>query len=65
MNLSNGWELIVIPYNRESPMVNHKGNEIAADEELKTFYCWETWMVAAGTISVIKACETYISNWSK
>ncbi len=65
MDLSNGWQIKVIPYNCESPMRYHIGNGIAADDDSKTFYCWETWMVTAGSTSVIKACEEYITNWSK
>ena len=63
MQLINDWELMVIPYGEQSPMENHKGGaEIAADDENKLFYCWESWLVTVGTDSVIKACNQYINR---
>jgi len=63
MELSNNWNLIILPYNSESPMKNHKGgNEIAVDNDSHTFYAWESWTVTAGLDSVKKACEQYINQ---
>ena len=61
--LDDDWQLRVIPYGKESPMQNHKGgNEIAADDENKLFYCWESWLVTVGTDSALKACKQYINR---
>ncbi len=62
IELSKGWGLKVIPYGGVSPMADHKGgSEIAADDENKLFYCWESWLVTVGTLSVTTACNKYIA----
>ncbi len=62
IELSKGWKLKVIPYGGVSPMANHKGgSELAADDENKLFYCWESWICIVCTSSVTTACNEYIA----
>ena len=48
-----------LPYGEESPMDNHKGGEIAADDENKVFYVHEVLVVTNGLDSIVKACMSY------
>ena len=57
--LNNGYTLRAIPLGYESPMENHKGMSIAADDENRIFYAHHMLIVTYGSDSVIKACETY------
>jgi len=59
MKLANGYTLKVIPYGKESPMVDHLGGEIAADDEAMTFYAHEVFVVTYGMDSIVKACLSY------
>ena len=59
MKLDNGYTLQVIPVGKESPMMNHKGGEIAVDEATKTMYAWEVFVVFYGLDSIVKACMSY------
>ena len=59
IQLKNGYKLVFIPIGKESPMENHKGGELAVDEENKIIYGWELFAVTYGTDSIIKACEAY------
>jgi hypothetical protein len=57
--LNNGYTLQVIKYGEQSPMDNHKGGEIAADEDNKVFYVHEVLVVTNGLDSIMKACNSY------
>jgi len=57
--LSNGYSVNIIEYSEESPMQNHLGGEIAADDTAKAFYVYEVTVVANGTDSIVKACNSY------
>lgn len=57
--LKNGYALIVIGYGETSPMENHKGMEVAADDENRRFYVYEIMLACYGLESVTKACEAY------
>ena len=57
--LKNGYTLILIRYDETSPMENHKGMEVAADDENRRFYVYETMVACYGLESVTKACEAY------
>jgi hypothetical protein len=59
MKLDNGYTLKFLKPGVESPMMNHKGGEIAVDEETKTMYAWEIFVVFYGLESIIKACLSY------
>ena len=59
MKLDNGYTLKVIPYGATSPMENHKGGEIAADDTLKEFFVYEVTVVTNGLDSIVKACMSY------
>lgn len=62
MTLKNGYTLKMIPPGKESPMINHKGGEIAVDEETKTMYAWEVFVVTYGMDAIVNACEKYPSR---
>ena len=57
--LGNGYSINVIEYGEESPMINHKGGEIATDDKYKAFYVHETFLVTYGLDSIKKACFSY------
>jgi len=57
--LENGYTLIVIEPFEGSPMENHKGMSVAADDDNRRFYVYETMLVCYGLDSVAKACESY------
>jgi len=57
--LKNGYTLIAIEPCEASPMENHKGMSVAADDENRRFYVYETMLVCYGLDSVSKACESY------
>ena len=57
--LPNGYSINVIEYGEQSPMEDHKGGEIAADDNLHAFYVYEVTVVANGADSIIKACNQY------
>ena len=57
--LSNGYSVNVIEYGEDSPMEGHKGGEIAADDKHHAFYVYEVTVVANGTDSILKACNSY------
>lgn len=58
-HLENGYTLRAIELNEDSPMVNHRGGDIAVDEERKIMYCWEVSLNLYGLESIRKACLTY------
>jgi len=58
-NLTNGYTLIAVEPCEDSPMQNHKGMTVAADDENRRFYVYETMLVCYGLDSVAKACESY------
>lgn len=55
----SGYTILVIPFGVNSPMKNHKGGEIAVDDDNKIMYAWEIFVIIYGTESIIKACESY------
>lgn len=57
--LNNGYTLIAIEPCEDSPMEDHKGMSIAADDENRMFYVYQTTLVCYGIDSVAKACESY------
>jgi len=59
IQLKNDYWLRVLPYGEDSPMENHKGGEIAADDENKVFYVHEVLVVTNGLDSIVKACMSY------
>ena len=59
MQLANGYTLSVIQPGETSPMLNHRGGEIAVDEATKTMYAWEVFVVCYGLDSIVKACLSY------
>jgi hypothetical protein len=56
------WKIVAIPPCAKSPMQNHKGGEIAVDDENKTFYAWEIFIVTYGLDSIIKSCTKYLNR---
>jgi hypothetical protein len=59
MLLDNGYTLQVIKPGFASPMANHKGGEIAVDEQNKIMYAWETFVICYGLNSIVKSCLSY------
>lgn len=59
MKLNNGYKLTIIPPDAKSPMIGHKGGEIAVDEESKTMYAWEVFVRCYGLESITRACMSY------
>ena len=57
--LKNGYALVAIEPCEDSPMQHHKGMEVAADDENRRFYVYETMLACYGLDSVTKACEAY------
>lgn len=57
----SGYTVKVIPPCHASPMVNHKGGEIAVDDETHTMYAWEVFVVTYGVDSIMRACNQYRS----
>lgn len=57
--LNNGYALIAIEPCEDSPMENHKGMSVAADDENRRFYVYETMLICYGLDSVTNACESY------
>lgn len=57
--LNNGWKLIALHLDDVSPMENHGAMEVAADNENKALYIHDMMLVAYGTESVIKSCQSY------
>ena len=56
----SGYTVIAIPAGEQSPMANHRGGEIAVDEQSRTMYAWGVFVAAYGADSVMRACESYI-----
>jgi hypothetical protein len=61
---TEGWSLFAIPPFFESPMENHRGGEIAIDEEKKAFYVYEVFLVSYGLESIEKAINSYHASKS-
>ena len=55
----SGYTVIAIPAGHDSPMVNHKGGEIAVDEKARTMYAWGVFVATYGTDSIMRACNQY------
>ena len=55
----SGYKIVAINPDESSPMENHKGGEIAVDEENKTMYVHGVFVACYGTDSIMKACESY------
>lgn len=54
-----GYTVIALSLNEQSPMINHKGGEIAVDELNKQMYVHDIFVVTYGLDSILKACESY------
>ena len=55
----SGYKVVAINPWEESPMANHKGGEVAVDEESKTMFVYGVFVACYGLESIIKACEAY------
>lgn len=55
----NGYKVVAINPGEQSPMKNHRGGEIAVDEESKTMFAWGVFVALYGTDSVMRACNSY------
>ena len=59
MKLDNGYTLQIIDPGKESPMLNHRGGEIAVDDTTKTMYAWGVFVACYGLDSIVNACLSY------
>lgn len=53
------YTLLSVGIDEDSPMVNHKGGEIAVDDEHCIMYVYEIFIVTYGLESIRKSCLTY------
>lgn len=58
----DGYKVIAVSVNETSPMINHKGGEIAVDEVNKHMYVHDIFVVTYGLDSIMKACNSYIAK---
>ena len=56
------WALVAINPGEESPMLNHRGGEVAVDTEKHTFYCWNIFAATYGTESIEASCQKYLRS---
>lgn len=54
-----GWTLHAIPPGGASPMENHQGGEIAADDADRRFIVHEVFLIFQGLSAIEKACASY------
>lgn len=60
VRLRDGWHLAVLEANEQSPMAQHGGMEIAADDERKVLWAHALLIHTYGIASVRKSCDDYI-----
>ena len=54
-----GFVVVALDLAESSPMVNHKGGEIAVDDDAMIMYAHGVFVAMYGTDSVMRACESY------
>jgi hypothetical protein len=54
-----GYKVVALDAGEASPMQNHKGGEIAVDEQGKVMYAWGVFVALYGTGSIMEAAEKY------
>ena len=55
----SGYKVVAIDPDESSPMENHKGGEIAVDDESKTMFVHGVFVACYGLESIMRACESY------
>lgn len=56
-----GYSVVALDAGEGSPMQNHRGGEIAVDEQSKTMYAWGMFVALYGVDSIMNAAEKYTS----
>lgn len=60
--LSDNWRLVALEPCEPSPMENHLGGDIATDNESRTFFVHEVFLVTYGLNAITKSCQSYIDK---
>ena len=55
----HGYRVFALDPGQSSPMVDHRGGDMAVDDENKVIYAWGVFVALYGVDSVMKACNQY------
>ena len=58
-NTNHGFKVVALDAGEASPMLDHRGGEVAVDEPTRTMYAWGIFVAAYGLDSIMKACNSY------